>query len=76
MFATVYNLAADASPSRLVGHFGRVVQGIREGREIEARYHQLSQLSRSDLARHGLTREQVARTAFTDVYRANALNGH
>jgi hypothetical protein len=76
MFATVYNLAADASPSRLLGHFGRILQGIREGRAIEARYHQLSQLSRSDLARHGLTREQAARIALTDVYGANALNGH
>jgi hypothetical protein len=39
--------------------------GARDGREIEARYHTLSQLSVHDLARIGLTRADVAQAALT-----------
>ncbi len=39
--------------------------GARQGREIEARYHELARKSAADLARLGLTRSDIARVALT-----------
>jgi hypothetical protein len=41
------------------------VEGVREGQEIAARYRALSQLSTPELARRGLNRYDIARTALT-----------
>jgi hypothetical protein len=46
-------------------HFARFRAGIREGRAIAARYDKLSQMSTPDLARHGLTRNDISRVALT-----------
>ena len=48
-----------------VGFCADLCAGARQGREIEARYHALSQRSTPDLARLGLTRADVARAALT-----------
>ncbi|HEY6023917.1 MAG TPA: DUF1127 domain-containing protein [Pseudolabrys sp.] len=44
---------------------GQWAEGVREGQQIAARYHELSQLSGPDLARRGLTRQTIARAALT-----------
>jgi hypothetical protein len=46
MYATTY--------ARIAVHIGQLIEG--EGRQIEARHHALSQLSRLDLASRGLNR--------------------
>jgi len=45
--------------------WGQIIDGVREGRQISARYHALSRLSTPDLARRGLTRRTIARVALT-----------
>lgn len=49
----------------LFGRFGAVVSdfvaAVREAREMAVRYEQLSRLSDSDLARIGLTRQEIPR---------------
>ena len=50
----------------LAAHCSAVAAGCREGQQIAARYHKLSQLSGVELARRGLTRQSVARVALTD----------
>ena len=50
---------------RLCAWGAKFVEGAREGQRIAARYHELSQLSGPDLARHGLTRQTMARAALT-----------
>jgi len=42
--------------ARVVSHIGQLIEGAREGRRIEARYFELSQLSSAELARRGLHR--------------------
>ena len=58
-----------ASPSALLSRIAawctHFAEGIREGREIAARYHALAQLSSPELARHGLNRQMIARVALT-----------
>jgi hypothetical protein len=49
----------------VLGFCAEFCAGARQGREIEARYHALSQRSTPDLARLGLTRADVARAALT-----------
>lgn len=51
--------------ARFAAWCGQVVEGAREGQQIAARYHALSQLSTPDLARRGLTRQAIVRTALT-----------
>lgn len=46
-------------------YLARFRAGIREGRAIAARYDRLSQMSTPDLARHGLTRNDISRVALT-----------
>lgn len=36
-------------------------EGIRTGRSLAARYHALAQMSRSELANRGLTRQDISR---------------
>ena len=61
--------AGIASPSALLSRIAawctRFAEGIREGREIAARYHALAQLSSPELARHGLNRQMITRAALT-----------
>ena len=57
---------AAALMEAFAAHCSTVAAGCREGRQIAARYHVLSQLSGVELARRGLTRQSVARAALTD----------
>ena len=41
------------------------MEGVRERQDIAARYRALSQLSTPDLARRGLNRYDIKRTALT-----------
>ena len=51
--------------TRVAGWCGRFADGAREGQQIAARYHELSRLSRPDLASRGLTRQTIARAALS-----------
>ena len=51
--------------ARIAAWCTQFAEGAREGQQIAARYHALSQLSRPDLATRGLTRETIARAALT-----------
>jgi hypothetical protein len=53
-----------ASPRRrgISRHVARVLVGIRDGGEMQARYEQLAH---SDLAKHGLTRDDIIRVVLT-----------
>ncbi len=51
--------------ANVASYLGRFAEGAREGRTIAARYQELSQLSRTDLASRGLDRQGIARAALT-----------
>jgi hypothetical protein len=51
--------------SRITAWCTHLVEGIREGQEIAARYHALSRLSTPELARRGFNRQTIARAALT-----------
>jgi hypothetical protein len=51
--------------STVVASCAEFYAGVRQGRDIEARYHTLSRRSGPDLARLGLTRPDVARAALS-----------
>ena len=51
--------------STVVSTCAELWAGVRQGRDIEARYHTLSRRSGPDLARLGMTRSDVARAALT-----------
>ena len=51
--------------SRITAWCTHFAEGVREGQEIAARYHALSQLSTAELARRGLNRQMIARAALT-----------
>jgi hypothetical protein len=51
--------------TRIAAWCGQFADGAREGQQIAARYHELSSLSRPDLASRGLTRQTIARAALT-----------
>jgi len=51
--------------STVVTGCAKFCAGVRQGRDIEARYHTLSRRSGPDLARLGMTRSDVARAALT-----------
>jgi len=57
---------ADA-PSRLMGLAAAVFEGIKESRDIAHRYDLLSRLTNSELARLGLTRQDIPRAAATGI---------
>ena len=44
------------SATRVAAHPGQFIAGVEEGREIAARYFELSRLSCAELARRGLNR--------------------
>ena len=62
MASTTYQTRASYHPdtpdtlARVVTHLGQLIEGAREGQEIEARYFELSRLSGAELARRGLQR--------------------
>jgi len=46
-------------------YLARVLAGIRDGGEMQARYEQLAHMSDSDLAKLGLTRDDIMRVVLT-----------
>jgi hypothetical protein len=54
--------------STVIASCAEFCAGARQGRDIEARYHTLNSRSGPDLARLGMTRTDVARTALTDTH--------
>ena len=66
--ATLPRLAATpAQPNRLVRLAVDVFEGVMEGRDIAYRYERLSRLSNADLARLGLTRQDIPRAAVNGI---------
>ena len=55
--------SAPAAWTGLVASFSDFCAGVREGRDIETRYHELSRMSRHDLAEIGLSRADIYRAA-------------
>jgi len=55
----------DKAVAGVVGFCADFCVGARDGSEIYARYHALSQRSAPDLAREGLNRADIARAALT-----------
>jgi hypothetical protein len=51
--------------TRIAAWCGQFAEGARDGQQIAGRYHELSRLSRPDLASRGLTRQTIARAALT-----------
>ena len=58
---------AGSAPSRLASYAAQVLEGISEGRRIAARYDVLSGLTNAELARLGLTRQDISRAAVTGI---------
>ena len=56
-------LHADVRPSGFVEFCTALFEGIAEARQIHARYDRLKRLSTADLARMGLTRQDIASVA-------------
>jgi uncharacterized protein YjiS (DUF1127 family) len=52
-----------ARPMRAFQLLADFIGGVIEAREIEQRYHQLTGLSNAELARLGLTRQDIPRAA-------------
>ena len=50
---------------RITAFCGQLIDGVREGQQMAARYHELSRLSGTDLAARGLTRDTVSRAVLT-----------
>ena len=59
--------ATPAQPSRLVRLAVDVFEGIMEGRDIAYRYERLSRLSNAELARLGLSRQDIPRAAVNGI---------
>ena len=55
--------AVTTTPRRagIARHFANILAGIRDAGEMEARYQALSRMSNTDLARRGLTRDDIMR---------------
>ena len=51
--------------SRTAAWCAHFIEGLNEGRQMAARYHELSRLSTPDLPRRRLTRQTIARAALT-----------
>ena len=60
--ATLPRLSTER-PNRLFGFLSAVIGGVVEARQIESRYSQLSNLSNTELAALGLTRQDIPRAA-------------
>ena len=63
------------SDARIGAYVGQFIGGVEEGREIAARYFELSQLSRAELARRGLNRPCELSDLMSQPYR-DALGRH
>lgn len=63
MTAIAHRITASDTFSRLADYIGQFVEGAREGRQIAARYRELSRLSGADLASRGLNRQTISRAA-------------
>jgi len=50
---------------RLAAIFADFIAGAREGRDMQARYDELSRMTPGELKRLGLTREDIARVVAT-----------
>jgi uncharacterized protein YjiS (DUF1127 family) len=62
--ATLPRLSTPAArPIRAFRLLADFIGGVIEAREIEQRYHQLTRLSNAELARLGLTRQDIPRAA-------------
>jgi uncharacterized protein YjiS (DUF1127 family) len=62
--ATLPHLSTPAArPNSAFRFLADLVSGVMEAREIEQRYHQLTRLSNAELARLGLTRQDIPRAA-------------
>jgi hypothetical protein len=48
-----------------LGALGTLLAGIRDGREMHARYDLLTRMSDGELARRGLTRDDIPRAVVT-----------
>lgn len=48
--------------------FAEFLAGAREGLEIEARYHALSRKSSADLAKLGVTRDEISQLALKGIH--------
>jgi hypothetical protein len=65
--SNLFNRGTAVTLARLASYIDRFAEGARDGREIAARYRELSQLSPAELTKRGLDRQSIARAA---------LNGH
>jgi uncharacterized protein YjiS (DUF1127 family) len=54
---------ADAGSSRLASIFAEFCAGIRDGRDMQAHYDELSRMTPGELRRLGLTRDDITRVA-------------
>jgi uncharacterized protein YjiS (DUF1127 family) len=52
-----------ARPTRAFRFLADLIGGVIEARQIEQRYHELTRLSNVELARLGLTRQDIPRAA-------------
>jgi hypothetical protein len=59
--------AVTTTPRRagIARHFANVLAGIRDAGDMHARYQELSRMSNSDLAKRGLTRDDLMRAVMT-----------
>jgi hypothetical protein len=51
--------------SRLASIFAEFCAGVRDGRDLQAHYDELSRMTPGELKRHGLTREDITRFVAT-----------
>jgi hypothetical protein len=67
MTLTLTQPVADAKPRRLslMSFFAQILDGVREGQAIEARYDALTAMANSDLTRRGMTRSDITQAALT-----------
>ncbi len=71
MTTITFNTHADTTPRRtsllsvIACFFEDIAHGAREGREIEARYHELRRKTPSELTRLGLTPADITRAVLT-----------
>jgi len=55
-----------AMSAAFAAHCSALAAGCRDGRQLAAHYHELSQLSGAELGRRGLTRQSIARFTLTN----------
>jgi len=60
-FADCTIVTAPPRQAGIARHFANVLAGIRDGGAMHDRYQQLSRMSNTDLARRGLSRQDITR---------------